>query len=58
MTIQVKMEICYLYLPLALIYSIIREGDNHYGYIGYRDYYNQSDLIDDGVINKIIENWR
>ncbi|MBA3750218.1 MAG: DUF726 domain-containing protein [Nitrosopumilus sp.] len=50
--------ICDLYIPHTFICSITREGDNHFGYIGFRDYYNQNDLIDDGTINKIFESWR
>lgn len=36
--------------------SIYRKGDNHFGYIGFRE--NQSEIIDDGVINIIVDYWK
>jgi hypothetical protein len=36
--------------------SIYRKGDNHFGYIGFRA--NQSEIIDDGVINIIVDDWK
>jgi len=35
--------------------SIPSEGDNHFGYIGFR--YANGTLKDDGAMNKVIENW-
>jgi hypothetical protein len=48
-------EMCDLKIPSTDFCTIYREGDNHFGYIGFRDHYSQNDLVDDGVINKIIE---
>jgi pimeloyl-ACP methyl ester carboxylesterase len=33
-------------------------GDNHAGYIGFRNLNNISLLADDGAINKVVDNWR
>ncbi|HEU5120304.1 MAG TPA: alpha/beta hydrolase [Candidatus Nitrosocosmicus sp.] len=35
--------------------TIYRKGDNHFGYIGFRA--NEMELIDDGVISKIVDDW-
>jgi hypothetical protein len=35
--------------------TIYRKGDNHFGYIGFRA--NEMEIIDDGVINKIVDDW-
>jgi len=32
-------------------------GDNHCGYIGFRQPFSAS-LIDDGVVNILVEDWR
>ena len=38
-------------------YSSIRIGDNHDGYIGFRDAVNNSNLLDDGAIDIVVYNW-
>ncbi len=35
----------------------ITTGDNHRGYLGYRNVTDNSKIIDDGTINLIVENW-
>ena len=35
----------------------ITTGDNHRGYLGYRNVTNNSTITDDGAINLIVENW-
>ena len=35
----------------------ITTGDNHRGYLGYRNVTDNSKIIDDGAINLIVENW-
>ena len=37
-------------------YSSIRIGDNHDGYIGFRDAVNNSNLLDDGAIDIVVHN--
>jgi pimeloyl-ACP methyl ester carboxylesterase len=32
-------------------------GDNHAGYIGFRDAINHNTLVDDGVMNVVVNNW-
>ena len=34
------------------------EGDNHAGYMGYRDLLNADTIEDDGVMNLVIQHWR
>ncbi len=47
---------CDLIIPSVLDgCSIYREGDNHFGYIGFRA--NETKIIDDGAINRIIDDW-
>lgn len=41
--------------PFFTYCTILREGDNHFGYIGVRS--NNNEIIDDGVIDIMIENW-
>jgi hypothetical protein len=38
--------------------SVIATGDNHHGYMGYRNSTDKSKLIDDGAINIVIDNWK
>ncbi|HET6800603.1 MAG TPA: hypothetical protein VFH25_08575 [Nitrososphaeraceae archaeon] len=33
-------------------------GDNHGGYIGFRDSNNINQLKDDGAINIVVKNWK
>jgi hypothetical protein len=35
-----------------------QEGDNHLGYMGFRDPANTSELADDGAIKIVVEGWR
>ncbi|MDQ4016174.1 MAG: alpha/beta hydrolase [Thermoproteota archaeon] len=35
-----------------------QEGDNHLGYMGFRDSANTSKLVDDGAINIVVDAWR
>jgi len=35
----------------------ITAGDNHRGYLGYRNVTEKSEITDDGAINLIVENW-
>jgi hypothetical protein len=32
-------------------------GDNHAGYIGFRDRNNSSSLVDDGAMDIVVKNW-
>ena len=36
----------------------ISRGDNHAGYMGFRDPNNTNQLEDDGAINVVVENWK
>ena len=38
--------------------SEISTGDNHHGYMGYRNSTDKSKLIDDGAVNIIVDNWK
>lgn len=44
-------------LPLFINLSVVR-GDNHGGYLGFRDTVNRTNLVDDGAINIVVDNWR
>jgi hypothetical protein len=33
-------------------------GDNHAGYIGFRDPTNRSSLLDDGAMDEVVDDWR
>jgi pimeloyl-ACP methyl ester carboxylesterase len=37
---------------------VIRRGDNHGGYFGFRDAANNTKLMDDGAINIVVDNWK
>jgi hypothetical protein len=32
-------------------------GDNHRGYLGYRNPYHNSTIINDGAIDIVVDNW-
>lgn len=36
----------------------VETGDNHAGYIGFRNSENTSKLLDDGAMRMVVENWR
>jgi hypothetical protein len=38
--------------------SDIRIGDNHGGYLGFRDPTNNSNLLDDGAMDIVVSNWK
>jgi len=38
--------------------DIISRGDNHLGYIGFRNATDNTKLIDDGAINIVVDNWK
>ena len=38
--------------------SAIRIGDNHGGYLGFRDPTNNSNLLDDGSMDIVVSNWK
>ena len=48
---------CDLIDPDTLACTIYREGDNHFGYIGFRDTDNQNTLKAYGVIPKVVQSW-
>lgn len=37
---------------------LVKKGDNHGGYFGFRDSANHTRLLDDGAINIVVDNWR
>ncbi|WP_148685665.1 DUF726 domain-containing protein [Candidatus Nitrosocosmicus hydrocola] len=41
--------------PAVWSCAITKAGDSHYGYFGFR--LNESEIIDDGVVNIIVNNW-
>jgi hypothetical protein len=41
--------------PFGLRCTINDIGDNHFGYIGYRD--TNGTLVDDGAMNIVVDNW-
>jgi len=55
---------CDLFIPFTVYCTIQRTGDNHFGYIGFRDPNNQNNLLYrnnllyDGAIDAVVENWR
>ena len=48
---------CDLIDPETLACTIYRVGDNHFGYIGFRDTDNRNNLIAYGAIPKVIQSW-
>ena len=48
---------CDLIDPDTLTCTIYREGDNHFGYIGFRDTDDQNNLIGYGAIPKVVQSW-
>jgi hypothetical protein len=36
----------------------VNTGDNHTGYIGFRNPTNTNLLADDGAMNRVVEQWR
>jgi len=48
---------CDLIDPDTLVCTIYREGDNHFGYIGFRDTDDQNNLIAYGAIPKVVQSW-
>ncbi|HYG00006.1 MAG TPA: alpha/beta hydrolase [Candidatus Saccharimonadales bacterium] len=48
---------CDLIDPDTLACTIYRVGDNHFGYIGFRDTDNRNNLIAYGAIPKVIQSW-
>jgi hypothetical protein len=48
---------CDLIDPSTLACTIYREGDNHFGYIGFRDGDDRSKLIAYGAIPKVVQSW-
>ena len=51
-----QMEMAILKSVLKSIQSVLGKGDNHCGYIGYRQPFSNS-LIDNGAINIVVEGW-
>jgi Alpha/beta hydrolase of unknown function (DUF900) len=37
---------------------VIKMGDNHGGYFGFRDAANNTRLVDNGAINVVVDNWK
>lgn len=37
---------------------VIKIGDNHGGYFGFREAVNNTRLLDDGAINVVVDNWK
>ena len=37
---------------------VIKIGDNHNGYLGFRDAANNTRLVDNGAMNVVVDNWR
>jgi len=35
----------------------IKKGDNHFGYIGFRDS-SHGGIVDNGVVEVIVDNWK
>lgn len=46
---------CDLFVGVPLNCTILREGDNHFGYIGVRA--NEGEIVDDGVVNIMVNDW-
>ena len=38
--------------------EIIGRGDNHLGYLGFRNATDNTRLMDDGAINIVVDNWK
>lgn len=48
---------CDLFIPNTTICAIQDIGDNHFGYVGFRDA-NNGMLIDDGAMNVVVKDWK
>ena len=48
---------CNLRIPVTNICTIIEIGDNHRGYLGYRNPVNNLTIIDDGAIDVVVNRW-
>jgi hypothetical protein len=48
---------CDLRIPVTNICTIIEIGDNHRGYLGYRNPVNNLTIIDDGAIDVVVNRW-
>ena len=38
--------------------TIHNVGDNHFGYVGFRNPSNTAMLVDDGAMNIVVNNWK
>jgi hypothetical protein len=47
---------CDLLIPFTFYCTIKREGDNHFGYIGFRDSSNGG-IVDNGVVGLMVDKW-
>jgi hypothetical protein len=45
-------------LPIGEVCTIIMAGNNHMGYMGFRNHANTNLLEDDGAMNVVVNNWR
>jgi hypothetical protein len=50
-------RVCDFRIPGTNICMITEIGDNHRGYLGYRNPDDNSTIIDNGVINIVVDNW-
>jgi hypothetical protein len=54
----------WVYIPPIETCTILLIGDNHLGYIGFRDRgntfgdFNDDILVDDGAMDVIVDNWK
>jgi hypothetical protein len=49
--------VCDLINPVTNMCTINEIGDNHRGYLGYRNQADNSTIIDDGAINIVVDRW-
>lgn len=50
-------RVCDFRIPGTNICMITEIGDNHRGYLGYRNPDDNSTIIDNGAINIVVDNW-
>ncbi|MDF0681171.1 MAG: alpha/beta hydrolase [Candidatus Nitrosocosmicus sp.] len=49
---------CDIQYPVTHICTISKNGDNHFGYMGYRDDIDRQTVYDSGAIKQIVNDWQ
>jgi hypothetical protein len=51
-------DLIYLFYPLNCTISTMKRGDNHFGYMGFRNPSSPDLLLNDGAIDIVVRDWR